>query len=141
MLIPTCLVQLPGGRFAIRPSSQSVAARAITLSKGMAAAGREVTEAELEAQLSTKAKSGFKGVTFTTSRKFQARIFVKTGLPQLDLGTFNTAEDAARAVAAAKAKRKRGEEVRHEPVRDRAARGTVSIVPSVLLAPSHTDAR
>lgn len=85
----------------------------------------EVTESDLEAQRSTKAKSGFKGVTVTTSRKFQARIFIKTGLPQLDLGTFDTAEEAARVVAAAKAKRKRGEEPRNEPVRERAARGTV----------------
>ena len=71
----------------------------------MASAELEVTEAELEAQRSTKAKSGFKGVTVTTSKKFQGRIFIKTGLPQLDLGTFDTAEDAARAVVAAKAKK------------------------------------
>ena len=77
----------------------------------------EVTEAELEAQRSRKAKTGFKGGTVTTSRKFQARIFIKTGLPQLDLGTFDTAEDAALAVAAAKEKRKprRGGEGRASP--------------------------
>ena len=82
-------------------------------------------EPDLEALRSRRAKSGFKGVTVTTSKKFQGRIFIKTGVPQLDLGTFDTAEDAALAVAAAKEKRKRGEEVRDEPVRKRAARDTV----------------
>ena len=64
---------------------------------------------DLEQLRSRKAKSGYlMGVTVTTSKKFQARIFIKTGVPQLDLGTFDSAEDAARAVAAAKARRKRG---------------------------------
>ena len=82
-------------------------------------------EPDLEALRSKKAKSGFKGVTVTTSNKFQARIFIETNMPQLDLGTFDTAEDAARAVATAKEKRKRGDKARDEPVRERAARGTV----------------
>ena len=88
-------------------------------------------EHDLEPLCSSKAKSGYKGVTITSSKRFQARIFIKMDLPQLDLGTFDTAEDA---VPAAKAKRKRGEEVRHEPVRERAARGTVRCASVPLLS-------
>ena len=35
----------------------------------------EVTESDLEAQRSTKAKSGFKGVKVTSSRKYQPQIW------------------------------------------------------------------
>ena len=47
--------------------------------------------------------------------------------------TASDSERVSKLLAAAKAKRKRGEEVRHEPVRDRAARGTVSCPPAPAL--------
>ena len=68
-------------------------------------------------------KSGFKGVTKTSSGKFQARSLAKINGKQRGLGSFDTAEEAARAVVSAS-------RVGHEwskPIRKRAPRGLVSL--------------
>ena len=56
----------------------------------------------LEALRSSRAESGFLNVKVTTSGKFQAQLFIKAENRQRGLGTFDTAEEAAVAVAHAK---------------------------------------
>jgi hypothetical protein len=75
-------------------------------------------------------QSGYLGVKVTASGKFQPQLFTATGEPQRGLGSFKTAEEAARARAAALKKRTRGESIWHEPVLKRAERGTVRRTPS-----------
>ena len=58
--------------------------------------------ADLDALRSSKARSGFKGVKVTTSGKFQPQIFLKETGGQRALGTFDSAEEAARELARAK---------------------------------------
>ena len=62
----------------------------------------EVTEAELEAQRSTKAKSGFKGVKVTSSRKYQPQIWCPELGTMRALGSYETAEEAAVVLIEAK---------------------------------------
>ena len=59
----------------------------------------EVTE---EAQRSTKAKSGFKGVKVTSSRKYQPQIWCPELGTMRALGSFETAEEAAVVLIEAK---------------------------------------
>ena len=87
--------------------------------KGMAAAAHKTTLASLK-------RPGDKGtIKRTASGKFQPQLFIKELNTQRALGSCDTAEEAARAVAAALAKRKRGEEVREKPKQQRATRGMV----------------
>ena len=67
----------------------------------MEAAPAAAEELDLAPLRSTKAASGFKGVTKTTSGKWQARTIFKLHGEQRDLGTFQTAEEAAQALALA----------------------------------------
>ena len=73
---------------------------------------------------SATSATGFKNVIKTTSRKFQARIFVKEHGGQRGLGTFATAEEAAAAVAKAMA----GGPAWSEPPVQRARRDTVRLL-------------
>ena len=84
-------------------------------------------EQDSEALPRSENKSGYLGVKVTKSGKFQPQIFTKTGVPQRGLGSFEKAVDAARALAAAKAKIKRNETqtVWQGPVDVRAARGSL----------------
>jgi hypothetical protein len=59
----------------------------------------EVTE---EAQRSTKAKSGFKGVKVTSSRKYQPQIWCPELGTMRALGSYETAEEAAVVLIEAK---------------------------------------
>jgi hypothetical protein len=89
-----------------------------------------IMNANLEVLQRSNNKSGYLGVKVTASGKFQPQLFTATGEPQRGLGSFESAEDAARARAAALEKRKRGESVWQEPVLKRAERGTVRRSPS-----------
>ena len=75
----------------------------------------------IEALRSSRAESGFLNVKVTTSGKFQAQLFVKAENRQRGLGTFETAEEAAVAVAHAK----RAGQNWAGPTAKRAQRGTV----------------
>ena len=75
----------------------------------------------LEALRSSRAESGFLNVKVTTSGKFQAQLFIKAENRQRGLGTFDTAEEAAVAVARAK----RAGQNWAGPTAKRAQRGTV----------------
>ena len=81
----------------------------------------EVTEAELEAQRSTRAKSGFLGVKVTTSRKYQPQIWCPELGMMRGLGSFDDAEEAAAELI----KAKRDGPGFQGPVDHRAKRGTV----------------
>jgi hypothetical protein len=83
----------------------------------------EVTESDLEAQRSTKAKSGFKGVKVTSSRKYQPQIWCPELGTMRALGSFETAEEAAVVLIEAK----RDGPCWEEPVEYRAKRGTVRL--------------
>ena len=75
----------------------------------------------LEDLRSSSAESGFLGVKVTTSGKFQAQIFIKADNRQRGFGTFDTAEEAAVALAHAK---RAGPNFAGPPAK-RAQRGTV----------------
>ena len=96
----------------------------------------EVTEEEeLEAQRSTKAKSGFKGVKVTSSRKYQPQTWCPELGTMRTLGSFETAEEAAVVLIEAK----RDGPCWAEPVDYRAKRGTVrSTQPLCVCAPQVT---
>ena len=88
----------------------------------------EVTEEEeLEAQRSTKAKSGFKGVKVTSSRKYQPQNWCPELGTMRTLGSFETAEEAAVVLIEAK----RDGPCWEEPVEYRAKRGTVRLTHSL----------
>lgn len=96
----------------------------------------EVTEAELEALRSTKAKSGFRGVKVTASRKFQPQVWCSELRTMRALGSFDDAEDAALARLAAM---RDGPDF-EGPIDYRAKRGTVRC-PSLYLLHLHSPVR
>ena len=82
-------------------------------------------EPDLEALPRSNNKWGYLRVKVSTSGKFQPQLFTKTGEPQRGLGSFDTAEEAAKVRMMALMKRKRGDAVWDKPVLPRAERGTV----------------
>ena len=87
----------------------------------------EVTESDLEAQRSTKAKSGFKGVKVTSSRKYQPQLWCPELGTMRALGSFETAEEAAVVLIEAK----RDGACWEGPIDYRAKRGTVRLTHSL----------
>lgn len=78
-------------------------------------------EPDLEPLRSARAKSGFLGVKITTSGKYQPQIFVKELGKQRQLGSYETAEEAAQVLARAKEYGPGW----NRPIRKRAERDTV----------------
>lgn len=96
-------------------------------------------EPDLEALPRSNNRSGYLGVKVSSSGRFQPQLFTKTGEPQRGLGSFDTAEEAAKVRMAALMKRKREEAVWDGPVRKRAERGTVRPRCSALPVPPRSQ--
>ena len=89
---------------------------------------------ELELAHSSRAASGFKGVQKTTSGKWQARAYLgKRDEKQRDLGSFDSPEEAARALA----KWHRDRPGWSGPPKKRAARDTVRASPPLRMPRAH----